>query len=512
MAVVHQFEPLPADLVVLQGEIEEYARAHGLDFFPTFFEVVDCDQLNEVAAYGGFPNRYPHWRFGMEYEQLAKGYTYGLQKIYELVINNNPCYAYLLKSNALTDQKLVMAHVYGHCDFFKNNSTFAHTNRKMVDQMANHGNRLRRYVDRFGIDEVEEFLDACLSVEDLIDIHAPYIKRFDEPRREVPDPQADDETPRPGRFTAKHYMDSYVNPPDVLAAEQQRLRTEFAQQERRFPAEPCRDVLLFLLEHAPLKPWQADVLAIVRDEAYYFAPQAQTKIMNEGWASFWHSTIMTRQGLNAADVIHYCDHHSGTMATSPGRLNPYKLGIELFRDIEDRWNRGCFGRDYEECDTLAERRRWNTGAGLGRQKIFEVRRIHNDLTFIDEFLTLDFCRDHKLFSFGYNEEAEVYEIESREFPKIKERLLFSLTNRGRPRIWVRDGNFKNRGELFLEHDYSGVELQLDYARDTLANLHKIWGRPVHIETILDDKKSVVSFDGSEHKLEQGQAPVKIESE
>ncbi|MGD9646805.1 MAG: SpoVR family protein, partial [Pirellulales bacterium] len=132
--------------------------------------------------------------------------------------------------------------------------------------------------------------------------------------------------------------------------------------------------------------------------------------------------------------------------------------------------------------------------------------------FIDEFLTLDFCRDHKLFSFGYNEEAEVYEIESREFPKIKERLLFSLTNRGRPRIWVRDGNFKNRGELFLEHDYSGVELQLDYARDTLANLHKIWGRPVHIETILDDKKSVVSFDGSEHKLEQGQAPVKIESE
>ena len=510
MAVVHQFESLPADLAELQVEIEGYARAHGLDFFPTFFEVVDCEQLNEVAAYGGFPNRYPHWRFGMEYEQLAKGYTYGLQKIYELVINNNPCYAYLLKSNALTDQKLVMAHVYGHCDFFKNNCCFSQTNRKMIDQMANHGNRLRRYIDRFGIDEVETFLDACLSIEDLIDIHAPFIKRFDEPRRDVPDPNADDDAPRPGRFAAKQYMDTFVNPPEVLAAEGQRLRTEQAHQGRRFPSEPYRDVLLFLLEHAPLKPWQADVLSIVRDEAYYFAPQAQTKIMNEGWASFWHSTIMTRQGLNAADVIHYCDHHSGTMATSPGRLNPYKLGIELFRDIEDRWNRGCFGRDYEECDTLAERRVWNTSAGQGRQKIFEVRRIHNDLTFIDEFLTLDFCRDHKLFSFGYNEEAEVYEIESREFPKIKDRLLFSLTNRGRPRITVRDGNYKNRGELFLEHDFGGVELQLDYARDTLANLHKLWGRPVHIETVLEDKKTVVSFDGSEHKQDQGSSPVKSE--
>ena len=123
-----------SDLAELQVQIEEHARGHGLDFFPTIFEVVDCDQLNAIAAYGGFPTRYPHWRFGMEYEQLSKGYQYGLQKIYELVINNNPCYAYLMKSNAITDQKLVMAHVYGHCDFFKNNAWFAHTDRKMMDQ------------------------------------------------------------------------------------------------------------------------------------------------------------------------------------------------------------------------------------------------------------------------------------------------------------------------------------------------------------------------------------------
>ncbi len=495
---MHTDTTLPHDLAELQVQIEEYARGHGLDFFPTIFELVDCDQLNAIAAYGGFPTRYPHWRFGMEYEQLSKGYAYGLQKIYELVINNDPCYAYLMRSNAQTDQKLVMAHVYGHCDFFKNNAWFSQTNRKMMDHMANHGNRIRRYMDRVGVEEVEELIDCCLSIEDLIDVHSPFIKRQDfRGGGSLMSASDDDEPLRAGRFDAKSYMDPFINPRGALEADvaaQHRQR----QQEGHFPAEPVRDVMLFVLENAPLKNWQLDVLSMLRDEAYYFAPQAQTKIMNEGWASYWHSTIMTRQGLSGADVIHYCDHHSGTMATSPGRLNPYKLGIELFRDIEDRWNRGRFGRDYEECDDLSAKRNWHRETGLGREKIFEVRRIHNDLTFIDTFLTLDFCREHKLFSFGFNEEADYYEIESREFPKIKQRLLFGLTNRGQPLITVRDGNYKNRGELFLSHQYNGVDLQMGYARDTLSCLARLWTRPVHIETVLDDEPVILSFDGREH--------------
>jgi stage V sporulation protein R len=212
--------------------------------------------------------------------------------------------------------------------------------------------------------------------------------------------------------------------------------------------------------------------------------------------------------LEPQDVVDYADHHSGTMATSPGRLNPYKMGIELFRDIEERWNKGRFGKDYEECDDLQAKRRWDTATGQGREKIFEVRRIHNDLTFIDTFLTLDFCREHKLFSFGYNPDANYYEIESREFPKIKERLLFNLTNRGRPFIAVRDGNYKNRGELFLEHRYSGVELEMNYAKDTLANLHRLWRRPVHVETVLDNATAILSYDGSEHKLQHNKPPAK----
>jgi len=505
---LHQSSNLPPDMAAMQAEIEGYARDYGLDFFPTIFEVVDADQLNSIAAYGGFPTRYPHWRFGMEYEQLAKGYAYGLQKIYELVINNDPCYAYLMRSNAMIDQKLVMAHVYGHCDFFKNNEWFSKTDRKMMDHMANHGSRIRRYMDRFGVETVETFIDACLSLEDLIDIYSPFIKRFDEPgERQFSAFEGEDESPQAARFAAKNYMDRFVNPPDALEEEVDRRRKE--QEATTFPTSPQRDVLLFLLEHAPLKAWQLDVLSIIRDEAYYFAPQGQTKIMNEGWATYWHSTIMTRQGLTAADVVQYCDHHSGTVATSGNRLNPYKMGLELFRDIERRWNEGRFGKEYDECDDLVAKREWNTGAGLGREKIFEVRRIHNDLTFIDTFLTLDFCREQKLFSFGYNEDMNVYEIESREFPKIKQRLLFSLTNRGRPIISVRDGNYKNRGELLLEHDYQGGELDMKYARDTLENLHRLWARPVHIETVLNDSRAIVSFDGSEHDVTDGETQLEL---
>jgi len=225
--------------------------------------------------------------------------------------------------------------------------------------------------------------------------------------------------------------------------------------------------------------------------------------MNEGWASYWHSTIMIRQGLTGADVVNYCDHHSGTMASAPTQLNPYKVGIELFRNIEDRWNRGAFGREYDECDDQTQRENWDTQAGLGREKIFEVRRIHNDLTFIDEFLTLDFVREHRLFRFGYNPGSEAYEIESREFPKVKQQLLESLTNRGRPMIAIVEGNHKNRGELYLRHEYSGVELQLEQARDTLENLYRLWSRPVHIETVLEGSQAVASFDGSDHELELG---------
>ena len=183
---------LPPSLQAAWEEIEVYSKDYGLDFFPIIFEVLDYKTLYEIAALGGFPIRYPHWRFGMEYNQLSKGYTYGLSVIYEMVINTDPSYAYLLEGNEMVTQKMVMAHVAAHVDFFKNNMWFAPTNRKMLDEMANHATRIQRLINRHGQEAVEDFVDVCLSLDNLIDYHAPYIRR-PESRTEIPVGQREDD-------------------------------------------------------------------------------------------------------------------------------------------------------------------------------------------------------------------------------------------------------------------------------------------------------------------------------
>jgi stage V sporulation protein R len=480
------------ELVPVIREIEDHARAFGLDFFPVIFEMLDDEQINMVASYGGFPTRYPHWRFGMQYEYMQKSYGYGLHKIYEMVINNNPCYAYLLNSNQLVDQKLVIAHVFAHCDFFKNNAYFRHTNRRMMDELANHGARIQDYMARYGQNEVEDFIDTCASLENLIDarllfeaaVHGAPAPSEEAPARDVP------------RLRSKAYMDAFINPPEYVEARRREL--EAASTARRFPGHEVQDVMGFLAEHAPLSNWKRDILSMLREEAYYFAPQAQTKIMNEGWASYWHEKIMTQRVLSASELIDFADHHSSTLAVHPGQLNPYKLGYELFCDIERRWNTGRFGKEYEECDDITRRAAWNRDTGLGREKIFQARAIYNDMTFIDEFLTEDFCREQKLFTYSLNERNNRYEVADRGFEAVKEKLLFSLTNMGHPHVTVLDANHDNRGELLLRHRYDGLELRRDYACATLEALYRVWSRPVHLETVAAQAPLVLSYDGTRH--------------
>ena len=209
---------------------------------------------------------------------------------------------------------------------------------------------------------------------------------------------------------------------------------------------------------------------------------------------------MTEQGLGDAEILDFAERHAGTMAMGPGQFNPYKVGLELFRDVEERWNTGRHGKEFDECPDAAKKAKWDTKAGEGRKKIFEIRRTHNDATFVDAYLTEDFCRRHKLFSFAYIKRNRRYEIESREFAEIKERLLFQLTNHGRPFLSVVDGNFRNRRELLLKHRWLGVELKLNAARDTLTNLAALWTRPVHVETAVEGKAVLLSFDGSKHEI------------
>ena len=498
---------LTPELACHARDIAGIAREYGLDFYETIFELVDFETMSQIAAYGGFPQRYPHWRFGMEYEKLRKEHAYGLGKIYEMVINNDPCYAYLVSDNSLTDQKLVMAHVFAHCDFFKNNIWFSQTNRKMIDEMANHATRIRRHIDRVGFDEVERWIDICVSLDNLIDPHSAFMKR-DNGHRAAPPPPGVSAQRRRGteeqvtRYQAKSYMDRWINPPEELRKEREKIKEQHKQDRKREPAQPVRDVLLYLLNHAPLEDWQADVLSIIREEAYYYAPQAQTKIMNEGWATYWHSRMMTTRILKDDELITYADHHSGTVAMPAGRINPYKIGLELFRDIEMRWNTGRFGKEYEECESLDEKRKWDRKLGLGRQKIFEVRRIYNDVMFIDEFMTPEFCERARLFHYRMDPSTRRMVVVDREFEKIKAQMLFMLTNHGQPYIYVVDGNFRNRGELYLAHKHAGVDLDIKFAVETLKNVQAIWQRPVHLQALINDEMVLFTTDGQQQQQQK----------
>ena len=378
-------------------------RGFGLDFFPIIFEVLDYRPMNEVAAYGGFPTRYPHWRFGMEYEQLAKSYEYGLSKIYEMVINNNPSYAYLLEGNSLVDQKLVMAHVYGHVDFFKNNFYFSKTNRQ---DDRRHGRTTpstrwpaTAHRRRHGASiTVEDFIDVCLSLENLIDPMSPYIQRAG--RAAAERARTTDEAAEIPRLRAKDYMDDLHQPARVPRAAAAEDGGGEAARRSASPRSRERDVLGFLHRPRAARALGARrASSIIRDEAYYFAPQAQTKIMNEGWATYWHSKIMTEKALTRGR-----DHRlrrrlrRACWRTSRRAAQPLQArASSCSATSRSAGTRASSARSGTSATTSRPSATGTAGSGLGRQKIFEVRTLYNDVTFIDEFLTLEFCLEQKFY-------------------------------------------------------------------------------------------------------------------
>lgn len=483
---------LPPELEVERKKILEISKRLGLDCFETIFEVVPYKMISEIAAYGGFPIRYPHWRFGMEYEKLSKSYEYGLSKIYEMVINTDPCYAYLMQENNFLDQKLVMAHVYGHCDFFKNNVWFSKTNRKMLDTMANHSIRIQRYIERYGYERVEKFIDNCLSLENLIDRYSVY----DSPS--INKKETEKKTPNFHLNVQRDYMEKFVNPPEYI----ERKKQEFLETQKniKFPEKPEKDVLNFLMNYAPLEDWEQDIVSIIRNEAYYFSPQGMTKTLNEGWASYWHSKILTEEKiLNDSEIIDFADKHAGVLSMTSGNYNPYKVGIELLKDIENRWDTGKFGREWENCDDIKEKINWNKRTNMGREKIFEVRKLYNDVSFISEFLTEDFCVKNKMFVYKFDQETRKFVVDTTNFKAIKNQLLFYMTNFGQPIISIENSNHDNKGELLLSHLHEGMDLQPQFMEATMKSLFEIWKRPILMHTTMQEAETIFRYDGQEFK-------------
>jgi stage V sporulation protein R len=466
-----------------KGEIEEAVRrACPLDFFPQEFVVVTWKQLQVILARDGFPKRFEHWSFGQKYASQQVHDTYGLSRTYELVLNTDPCVAYLLDSNSVQETRTVMAHVYFHNMFFKHNPYFRETNRKMLGKMGEHADRIKGYQEDYGPDAVEKFLDTALSLDNLIDIHSVALQR----NRDSLAPTAglelrSPEPIKPVRFAVPDYLERYVNPPEVLKAQVDREQKEREKRAKTVPSEPEQDVLLFLMKHAPLEPWQRDVLSMVRDEAYYFAPQGMTKIMNEGWASYWHSKLMTDHllPLYPSETVDYCEFNASVLAPGGNRINPYRLGVRLLRDIEERWDKGKFGPDWDNCRDMEQRRNWDMKTGGGQEEIINALLTHNDLTFIDRYLTPDFCAENKLHANKEVDEGQ-FEVTSEDFKQVRSLLVHSLTNLGRPRLSVVDANHGNRGELVIVHSFDGRTLDVGYAKTTCSNLYTLWTRPVHV--------------------------------
>jgi stage V sporulation protein R len=446
------------------GEIWEIAGRMGLDPYPVHFEMVPATIMYEFGAYG-LPGRFSHWTHGRAYQQIKTMYDYGLSKIYELVINTNPAYAFLLENNSVLQNKLVAAHVLAHVDFFKNNLYFEHTNRSMLETVSINAERLRRYEFEHGREAVETLLDAILSIQEHVDAN---------PRLRKAPPEPDKRRRGDGRPTTAF--------DDVLRLGE--IEAPPAEDPRRFPAEPEKDLLLFLADHAPdLEPWQRDILHIVRAEQHYFLPQMQTKIMNEGWASYWHARIMRELDLSEGEYVEFAKMHSGVLSPSKRNVNPYYVGMKVFEDIERRWDN----------PTEEERDKLGRQGGEGRAKIFEVREVDNDASFLRSYLTKELVDELDLYL--YRLEGDKWVIVEKDWEVVRDTILTSMTNFGQPYIVVEDGDYRRGRELYLKHCHEGDDLDLEYADKTLKYVHQLWSRPVHLETIVEGKKTVLSYEG-----------------
>ncbi|MGZ3665379.1 MAG: SpoVR family protein [Ktedonobacterales bacterium] len=458
--------------------IWEIARRFNLDPYQTNFELVPATIMYEFGSYG-LPGRFSHWTRGKAYYRMKTEYDYGLSKIYELVVNTNPSYAFLMEQNDLLQNKVVVAHVLGHTDFFKNNTYFKHTPSNMIDKVSVNADRIRKYEYEHGVDEVERFLDAVLAIDEHIDPNL-HIKQAGERNGE----QKNGEN-KGGHSSA--YDDLWSLAERRSAAEREEEEAAARRRRRRFPAEPEKDVLLFLAQHAPnLDEWQRDILLIVREEMQYFIPQMQTKTINEGWASFWHARIMREMDLSDADYAAFAQMHAGVLATSRMRLNPYHVGYKILEDIERRW------------DNPTEEEQFKLGRlpGKGREKLFEVRELENDVSLLRNYLTKELVDELDLYL--YRKEGDEWVIVEKNWEKVRDGIVASMTNFGYPYITVDDADFHGNTELLLRHHFEGQELDVPYAQKTLEYVHYIWSRPVHLETVVDGDPVRMSYNGEKH--------------
>lgn len=457
-------------------KILKFVDKFKLNCYPQEYEVCDHNDMLGYMAYSGMPSRYSHWSFGKSFEKQQTMYNYGVSGLpYEMVINSNPCLAYLMRDNTLLLQILTMAHVYGHNDFFANNFTFTSGTDAdyTLEMFKNHGKRIDSYIEdpSIGIDLVEDILDAAhtLSMQRSSNLAVKKLSQNEQVKRAW-----ENSKPKTDPYQEIHQKKEFV-PPNL----------------QKLPLHPEANILEFIATYSPhLTEWQRDVVRIVDAEMSYFLPQMETKIMNEGWASYWHYAILHQLNLSQDLHMEFLVRHNQVLRPHPGSLNPYHLGFIIWHDIERRYNEEAGIKDPDPFEMTP-----------GREKIFEIRRSDRDPAFLRRFLTVDIMRELDLFQHEQRGNDRVVTKISDEdsWKKVKNTLINSIGTGSIPKIFIDDADFGQNRTLYLKHEFDGRELELKYAENTLKYLRRLWGREVVLETYLQKKKSLLKF--KEDKLE-----------
>jgi len=478
------------DLEKWDERCHELALSFGLNPYPQEFEICDHFEMLGYMAYSGMPSRYRHWSFGKAYEREKTLYDYGVGGLpYEMVINSNPCLAYLMRDNTELLQILTIAHVYGHNDFFANNFTFTSSldAKYTLEMFKSHASRIRTYMEdpSIGIERVESYLDAA---------HALSLQRA----RNLAVTRLDNEEVKERRWQA-------AQAPDDPYADIHQRHDYVAPDLDNFPLEPDPNILKFIAENNPyLTEWQRDVLTIVDKESSYFIPQIETKIMNEGWASYWHHKILNELQLSNGLHLEFLVRHNQVLRPTPGGLNPYHLGFIIWHDIERRWNSGDTGQEFSSNKSKPDISALDERDTPGRKKIFEVRRSDRDSAFLRRFLTEDLMRNLDIFQHEKRgKERVITKVSDEESWKtVKDTLVKSVGTGSIPHIHITNADWSQKRSLYLKHEHDGRDLQLEYAERTLQHIGFLWGREVILESMVNGRPSLLRLVGDTLKVER----------
>lgn len=471
-------------------EISRIAQNFRLDTYPNQVEIINAEQMMDAYSSVGMPLGYSHWSFGKQFLTIEKHYRRGHMGLaYELVINSNPCIAYLMEENTLAMQALVLAHAcYGHNSFFKGNYLFKTWTSpdSIIDYLLFSKNYISECEEKHGIDVVEELLDAC---------HALMKNGIDKYKRPNKISLQEEKLRQSKRA---EYLQTLVN--EIWRTLPTSKEKDFEKENLRFPEEPQENILYFVEKHAPLlEPWEREIVRIVRKMAQYFYPQRQTKVMNEGWATFWHYTIINQlydEGfVNDQFMIEFLHNHTNVIYQPPfdskffSGINPYTLGFNIFSDLR----RIC------EQPTEEDKKWFPDIAGSAWIETLDfAMRNFKDESFIAQFLSPKVIRDMKLFNLlddDKHEDLEVTSIHNEEgYQRVRQALSehYNLSNL-EPDIQVYNVDKKGDRSLTLRYTQHQQRPLAKSAQEVLKHLYRLWGFPIKLEKV-DDEGNVTLLD------------------